>query len=370
MFKQYVENEQFNFQINRFLGRFSNDPQVEKDIEAVLPMLTDTDTWYKVWRKLAEESEAKGQFELASAYYQAGDFYLRENDSNKIHMYNKYRENFYKYYKGLPLEHFKVPYENSFLPAVRIKFKNSSKTLIVHGGYDSYLEEIIPCLILLKDLGYDIIAFEGPGQGGALKNGLKFIHNWEKPVSSLLDYFDLKESSILGCSWGGYLCMRAAAFEKRIKEVICYDIFYCGMDVIGMSNKEMRDILEKLLANNKKDKINELISSKMKNDIDFNWKFCKGMDITGTETPYDFLKAIQLHSMAGIEKLIDEDLLLLAGEEDQYVPIEVMSLLENNLVNAKSITKKIFTKETGGEQHCQAGRMDLAFDEIKKFLTR
>ncbi|MBD7912249.1 alpha/beta fold hydrolase [Clostridium cibarium] len=370
MFKEFVENRQFNFQINRFLGGFYTDPEIKKDIDSVLPILTDTDAWYKSWRKLGEQSEEKGQFELAAAYYEAGNFYLRQNDPNKKYMYNKFKENFYKSYKELPLEHFQVPYENSFLSAVGVKFENSTKTLLIHGGYDSCLEEIIPCLAYFKGLGYDIIAFEGPGQGGALMNGLKFIHNWEKPVSAILDYFNLEEASILGCSWGGYFCLRAAAFEKRIKEVICYDIFYCGMDVISMSNKEMRDKLEKLLDNNEKDKINELMSAKMKGDIDFNWKICKGMDNTGTETPYDFLKAIRLHTMAGIEKFVDQDLLLLAGEEDQYVPIETLALLENNLVNAKSITKKVFTKETGGEQHCQAGRMDLAFDEIKKFLTR
>lgn len=63
-------------------------------------------------------------------------------------------------------------------------------------------------------------------------------------------------------------------------------------------------------------------------------------------------------------------MLLLAGEEDQYVPIEDLFLLEKNLINVKSITKKVFTKETGGEQHCQSGRLDLAFAEIIKFLTR
>lgn len=370
MFKKYLENEQFNLQINRFLGKFVNEPQVQKDINSILPSLTDTDNWYKSWRRLAEKSEANGEFEFASSYYQIGDFYLRESDPNKIIMYNKYRENFYKYNNELQLEHFKVPYENSFMPAIRVKFKNSSKTLLVHGGYDSYLEEIIPALAFFQDLGYDIIAFEGPGQGGALKNGLKFIHNWEKPVAAVLDYFKLKDVSILGISWGGYLCMRAAAFEKRIKEVICFDIFYSGMDGIFAKNKQMKDTLEELLNSNEKDKINQMLLLNMKNDIDLNWKFCKGMDNTGTNTPYDFLKAIQLHTMDGIEEMIDQDLLLLAGEDDQYVPIEAMSLLENNLVNAKSVTKKVFTKETGGEQHCQAGRMDLALNEIKKFLTR
>lgn len=369
MFKKYLDNEQFNFQLNRFLGKFMEDSEVKNDIEKALPNIKDMDSWYIAWRKLAEKSEIKGKFELAAAYYAAGNFYLRESDPNKAHMYTKYRENYYKSYKGLPLEHFNVPYEDSFFQAVRVKFQGSTKTLIFHGGYDSCLEEMLPFLSVFENLGYDVIAFEGPGQGMALKNGLKFIHNWEKPVSALLDYFNLDEVTILGCSWGGYFCLRAAAFEKRIKAAIAYDIFYCGMDVIGMKNKEMRYELEDLLNNNQKDKVNELMYSKMKADIDFDWKISKGMDNTMTDTPYDFLKAIQLHTMDGIEKLIDQDVLLLAGEEDQYVPIEVMKLLEDRLVNA-NITKKIFTKETGGEQHCQAGRMDLAFDEIKKFLIK
>lgn len=368
MFKNYVENQQFNFQINRFLGKFT-EPEVQKDIESVSPTLTDTTAWYKAWRNLAEKSEAKGEFELATSYYQAGDFYLREKDPNKMHMYNKFKENFYKSYNGLPFERFQVPYENSFLPVIRMKSKNASKTLLIHGGYDSYIEEILPILPFLKDLGYDLIAFEGPGQGEALRNGLKFIHNWEKPVSTILDYFALKEVSILGASWGGYFCMRAAAFEKRIKEVICFDIFYCGMDALA-GTKDFRETVDKLLAQADKDRLNEYILSKMNEDIDLSWKFNKGMDNTGTETPYDFIKAVELHTLAGIEKLIDQDLLLLAGEEDQYVPIEAMNVLENNLINAKSITKKIFTKETGGEQHCQSGRLDLAFAEIRKFLTR
>lgn len=370
MFKRYLENEQFNLQINRFFGKF-NDPQIQEYIENILPKLISTDAWYREWRKLAEESEANENFELAAAAYEAGDFYLGENDSNKLHMYNKYIENVYKYYKevSFPIERFKISYENSFMPAIRMTFnKDYSKTLLVHGGYDGYMEELVPIMFLLKDSGYNLIIFDGPGQGGALVNGLKFIHNWEKPVSIVLDYFHLKEASLLGISWGGYLCMRAAAFEKRIKKVICYDIFYRGLDAIFIS-KELKPV-EKMFANGEKDKVNAFVLSKMKVDIDTSWKFDKGMEKTGTKTPYDFLKAIQLHTLDGIENLIDQDVLLLAGEEDQYVPIEQMPILEKNLVNAKSITKKIFTRETGGEQHCQAGRVDLAYAEMNKFLTK
>lgn len=59
MFKKYVENQQLNYHINVFLGKF-DDPQVQKNIEDVLPTLPNTNAWYKAWRKLAEESEVKG----------------------------------------------------------------------------------------------------------------------------------------------------------------------------------------------------------------------------------------------------------------------------------------------------------------------
>lgn len=35
MFKKYLENEQFNLQINRFFGKF-NDPKIQECIENIL----------------------------------------------------------------------------------------------------------------------------------------------------------------------------------------------------------------------------------------------------------------------------------------------------------------------------------------------
>jgi|SaaInlV_200m_DNA_3_1039701.scaffolds.fasta_scaffold02100_11 pimeloyl-ACP methyl ester carboxylesterase len=40
---------------------------------------------------------------------------------------------------------------------------------------------------------------------------------WEKPTAAILDYFDLDDVTLFGLSMGGWLCLRAAAFEPRIK---------------------------------------------------------------------------------------------------------------------------------------------------------
>ena len=65
----------------------------------------------------------------------------------------------------------------------------------------------------IVDAGYEIILFEGPGQGAAhRKSSLYMTHEWEKPTSAVLDYFELTDVTLIGISLGGYLAPRAAAF--------------------------------------------------------------------------------------------------------------------------------------------------------------
>ncbi len=126
--------------------------------------------------------------------------------------------------------------------------------------------------------------------------------------------------------------------------------------------------LTALLATNKSDDVNAIIENMMATNIDLKWKVMKGMENTGEETPFTLIKNFEKHTMAGIGQFINQDVLLLAGEDDQYVPISRLPQIQRELCNAASITTKIFTKETGGEQHCQAGHRDLAFNEMKMFL--
>jgi len=71
--------------------------------------------------------------------------------------------------------------------------------------------------------GFNTFAFDGPGQGEMWGN-MKFILDYEKTVSTIIDWFeendiyniDLSKIGTLGWSLGGYLSPRAAAFDKRI----------------------------------------------------------------------------------------------------------------------------------------------------------
>jgi pimeloyl-ACP methyl ester carboxylesterase len=99
--------------------------------------------------------------------------------------------------------------------------------VLLHGGFDSLIEEFYAIWQRIAAAGFDVIAFEGPGQGGARAlGGLTFDHDWEKPVGAVLDHFGLESAALVGISTGGYWAVRAAAREARIDRVGCWPPVY------------------------------------------------------------------------------------------------------------------------------------------------
>ena len=74
------------------------------------------------------------------------------------------------------------------------------------------------------------------------------------------------------------------------------------------------------------------------------------------------------HSLYGLTERLTQDILLLAGEKDHYVPRTQYDWLCAHLPNARSVTTRLFTAAEGGEQHCQVGAHQLAVDEIVRWL--
>lgn len=92
--------------------------------------------------------------------------------------------------------------------------------------------------------------------------------------------------------------------------------------------------------------------------------------IQATKTPFEFYCKLQLHTLAPIAEKITQDLLLLAGEKDHYIPKEQFEKARAELVNARSLKARMFTVEEGGGQHCQIGNHKLAIDEIIRWLEQ
>lgn len=361
----FKDDVNFNFQVNRLLSYGAR--ACDKDeVYSIVSRINNFDTWYKEWKKIAEIAETEKRYIHSMYYYRMAEFMLADDDSNKDIMYSKMQEMFEKAFPTV--KRYQVPFKNGYLPCVFMKSANSTKTILLHGGYDSFIEEFYLICEQFVQAGYNVLLFEGEGQGATLRQDMNFNEKWEQSVTTILNYFDLDQVALIGVSWGGFFALRAAAYEKRVSHVVCFDICYDGLDVqFHLMKQPIRSLFKFLFKSKLKTIINLLVRNKMKQDSLANWAISHGMYITGTQSPYDFYKAIEKHTLKDLLVNIDQKVLLLYGEEDHYIPRWQFDYLKNNLPIA-SVTSRLFTKEESGEQHCRVGNYDLGINYILSWL--
>lgn len=380
MYQKYMDNEQFNFQINRFLEPYEKDSAVQKVIAQTVVQIKNRQDWYEAWNQLAIKTAQKAtatqqmkDYGLASAYYQLADFFLTEQDERKQATYQGYVDNFYHSIDTTNLIFEDVPYQKGILPVVRINHPHAQRTLLFHGGFDSYLEEMLRLVFqygLADQLpNYNFVLFEGPGQGRALRSGLALTSKWEEPVGYLLDYYQLEAADLLGMSLGGYLSVRAAAKDHRIRRVIAYDAMLSLSDALVMKLPQASQYLDHLDDPQIATSFNDFLVKLSNNNVDLAFKMQKGMDITLTKQPVDFVKEALNYTLEGVLDEVTADVLLLGGTKDLYVPAAVTLKEAAGLVNARSLTVKILTEASGGARHCQVGDKKLAFQTLTEFLS-
>jgi hypothetical protein len=360
-----------NYTLNRPLLD-GTSPARLKEISDVAPSIKDYDTWHRVWLDLAKRAESEKRWIDAASYYHGAEFYLPAGDVRNA-LYDDFARNWALGMQGVAgYERIAVPYAGGHLPGFRVQAKGEEiSTFVFHGGYDSFVEEFYAFLLPLTELGFTVIGFDGPGQGGALRQGIFFEHAWEKPAKAVLDYFDLDAVEWLGASCGGYLSIRAAAFEPRIKHIISLPTTYSGLD---MTLKQMRpgkaqELVSLFKAGDRKAAEAVIADERLPSSV-FDWCITQGMHITGAKTPFDFLSAIALHSLDGILHHVKQDILLTEAEQDHLFNPGWIHRTMRELVCARSITARVFTAREGGEQHCQVGNSALAREEVICWLAR
>ena len=122
---------------------------------------------------------------------------------------------------GIRPEHIiAVPYPGGVLPAYRFSSPHRG-TVVLFGGFDSYLEEFLPMMLALARGGYQVIGFEGSGQGGALEDhGLPLTPHWHRPVGAVLDHFGLDRVTLVGISLGGGLADFLAVNLRQVPPAV------------------------------------------------------------------------------------------------------------------------------------------------------
>lgn len=371
----YIKNitgvQQLDFQINRILT-YGKEAADKKEILENAKTIENFNQWFAYWLRLGKQYENTHQSLRAAYAYRLAEFFLKEDHPQKNEMYLLSIKNFYLAFEKMKINYeiHNISYMDTEMHSLIFRSENEKGVLLVCGGYDSFIEEFVPALFEFINRGYTIILFEGNGQGKTLKNGLTFIPNWEKPTSCVLDYYGVQACTMVGISWGGYLAVRAAAYEKRIKAVAAYDVlengFLCMTNVFpGI----LKIVVRWAIHNRKKKLANKLLEKLRTRSLLADWVMMQGMYITGKETPYDFYRELLKHQLPQeVCNKLDCDILLLAGDEDHYIPKDQLCKLKSKIHCAKSLTTRVFTKVEGGEQHCQVGNHKLAVFEILDWL--
>jgi pimeloyl-ACP methyl ester carboxylesterase len=362
-FHEFHKNNFYNLQLNRW---YSEGFTRLEDLEKAAATIKTMEDYKKAFVALAAEATAEGRLRNAAFYYRAAEFVTKPSDPDKFPLYDQFIDTFYQAFKDDNIERNKVPYGGGFLSAMRLAPVGQKKgTVLIHGGFDSFIEEFFAIWKLISEGGYEVIAFEGPGQGGPLhKYHLPFDHAWEKPTGAILDFFELSDATILGISMGGYWCLRAAAFEKRIKRVI---VFPPLLDWMESTSGAMRGLVNFMLK----------WEGLMRAQIRMKMKIPAMEHITNhtlfITQKEDLLDVVRWELAMNQEflhsELVDQDVLLLAGEKDTFQPPILYRKQWKALTHAKSITGHIFTDADQAAHHCAIGNMGLAVQVMLDWLN-
>jgi pimeloyl-ACP methyl ester carboxylesterase len=354
-----------NFQLNRFYGWAGDDSMLTEMREAAVGMsgVDDYPAFTKTFLELGDKALARHETLKGAYYLRLAEFFLPNGDPRKLPTRQRFVDIALDHFQIPSSAYSRIPFETGWLPAYRFTPMQPKGTLVVFGGFDSYIEEWLPAALFFRNAGYDTIMFEGPGQGAALELAhLTMSPVWQKPVKAVLDFFRLDAVTLMGFSLGGGLVIRAAAFEPRVLRVIAYDIMTNALECFlrPLPPPAQQEILSWIDTGNE-GAVDKFFAEAMAKSLLLDWMMKLAIHNTGQQTPYASLKHFQKYETASISPLLTQDVLVLAGAEDHYIPVHQLPDQIATLTYVRSLTARLFTRAEQAQNHCQVGNMGLAF---------
>ena len=392
--KFLFNDESFSFETLRGAG-FSVDGGADLGeilITAAAIGEGDEEAWHREWKATADRVAGLGELSLraghkvsakeaflrASNYYRMAEFYRRDdpfNDPEVTGLIRRSRDTFLQAAALMdrPVEDVHIPYEDGSLPAYLFFVDDTGKprqTVIYNNGFDSTREEAYFAIAAAAlRPGYNVLAFDGPGQGMALREDrLAFRPDWEAVITPVLDYagtrpeFASDRIALFGYSLGSLLVARAAAFETRPAAIILDDGMY---DFFAANCGIMPPFLVEWTKEGKVDAVRLVAELLMKRDTNTRWALRNGVWTFGAELIVDYLTKTTNYTLAGVAELIECPTLIMEAEEDQFLKGQAAKVDAALRCPHKYVT--LHTSQGAGE-HCHMGAMRLAHQTIFDWL--
>ncbi len=360
-------NPSISFQLNRLVNMGGCDLAAAKEIGNTIKSAAD---FYTVLKKRGDFELENGHIKNAAALYRMSEFFTDWEDPNGLAAWKKARELFFEYYADFfdgehPLvELVNVPYENYTMTTLKFNADKPKGDIVMHGGFDSSYEEFFAECEYLREQGYNVYLFEGPGQGECIRlHGAPLIIEWEKPVMAVTKYFDLHNVILIGQSLGGFYAPRASAFDDRITK--CVSIAQFGALKMNFHNNAFVNGLVWGLLNVILFLFGWLIN------IIYAAKKGKGMAFFrtyfhrfGTTNVYKLIQYLHAIDLRPVADRLTKDYLIIGGSKDTMACRAGIGRQMLILKNARSVTAREITEREFGADHCCCGNQLAAMDAV------
>ncbi|RCH64496.1 alpha/beta hydrolase [Streptomyces sp. SDr-06] len=392
--KFLLDDGSFSFETLRTAGFAAYQGADLGEVIATARDITDSSeaSWHRAWKATAERVAAIGERSLAaghrgsareallraSNYYRTAEFYLREapaTDPEVAFLSTASRRTFAVAVSlfDSPVETVAIPYEDTTLPGYLFLVDDSGTprpTVVYTNGYDSTAEEsyfVIAAAALRR--GYNVLAFDGPGQGAVLREQkLVFRADWEAVSTPVVDYaltrpeIDPARITLFGYSLGGYMVARAAAYDHRVAALILDD------GVFDFAGAFERALPPEVLAwiDEGRDEAADAALGAAAESTQVRWALDNGVWALGARSYADLPRRSRAFTLDGHADKIVAPTLVLDAENDQFFAGQPR-LVAERLVSARATLVTLSEAEGSGE-HCHVGAFHRAHQVMFDWL--
>lgn len=379
--KLYFDHKDMDYYFAWIVGRGLYEGSDREECFAVASRIPNADVaaWRREWAAAAgrtvaqaEAARASGDTEgarkaylRACTYYRAPLFIMSPHEPGFLDYWRRMHDAF-RAAAALfdpPIEAVEVPFKGRRLAGYFWKVDASAEprpTILLVGGLETFAED---CYFLLDraaaERGYNVLTVDLPGQGVNPYRGLYLEARMEVPMKVVVDYalsrpeVDPDRLVTQGISWGGHIVFRAAAHDPRLKAMI--------------ANPPMPDVFRATWAqqqgHDRSDPVGRIVFSQIA------FRFGVRISLNPVDIGRRVVKVYQ-YLTSGKTRVSDIrcPVLCLAGEGEAPITLTIARETIERLPNPRS-KLRIFTREEGGEAHCQIDNLALPNETMFAWLA-